>query len=160
MRANDDPLNVRMRRANEADCMDLFRWRNDPIMRRNSISGDAEVSLEDHKRWFAKKMKDPRSKLYIGIAGDRKVGMVRFDAGEDCAVISVSVDPAYRGMGLGSKMVGLTSAGALREFGKPIVARIKSDNMASIRIFAKNGYNIKDSANGVTCMCFDGKSHE
>ncbi|MDP3789218.1 MAG: GNAT family N-acetyltransferase [Candidatus Omnitrophota bacterium] len=147
---------IKMRRADKSDCIDLFKWRNDPETRKNSVNGTDEVPLEDHIKWFKSKLKDPKTRLYIGISGKNKVGLMRFDIGGDIIKVGTNVNPAFRGMGVGSRIMDLTTGRIYREFKKLIVAEIRNDNIASIKMCAKNGYAIERKAKGITYMYFNG----
>lgn len=147
---------IKMRIVNEADCMDLFNWRNDPVTRKNSVSNTDAVPLEDHKKWFAVKLKDPHSRIYIGVAEKNKVGMMRFDVEDDHIVVTTHVNPLYRGIGVGTKIMALTTRDAYEKFKKPIIAKIRNDNVASIKMCAKNGYIIKEKTKDTTYMQFSG----
>ena len=147
---------IKMRRVNRSDCMDLFKWRNDPQTRKNSVTDTNEVPLKDHMKWFKSKLKDPNTRLYIWTSGRNKVGLMRFDIGKDIIKVGTNVNPAFRGMGAGSRIMGLTTGKIYREFKKNIVAEIRNDNIASIKMCAKNGYVIKRKARGITYMYFNG----
>lgn len=147
---------IKMRKANKSDCMDLFKWRNDPETRKNSVNGTDEVSLEDHIKWFKSRLKDPKTRLYIGISGKNKIGLMRFDIGEGIIKVGTSVNPAFRGMGAGSRIMGLTTGKIYREFERPIVAEIRDANIASIKMCRKNGYVIEKNTKGITYMYFNG----
>jgi len=157
MKPREDFLSsIKMRSANKSDCMDLFKWRNDPETRKNSVKGADEVPLEDHIKWFKSRLRDPNTRLYIGVSGKNKIGLMRFDIGEDIIKVGTNVNPAFRGMGAGSRIMGLTTGKIYREFKKPIVAEIRDDNIASIKMCAKNGYVIERKIKGITYMYFNG----
>ena len=153
-RKSDFLSSIRMRLVNQSDCMDLFRWRNDPDTRKNSVLGADAVPIEDHKKWFASKLKNPSSRLYIGVSGKNKVGLMRFEIEKDNVIVTTNVNPAYRGMGVGTKIMNLTTVKVYKEFRKPIIAKIKNDNIASIKMCANNGYIVKKKTKEITYMCF------
>lgn len=157
MKRDDFLSSIKMRKVNRSDCMDLFNWRNDPDTRKNSVLSTDAVPLEDHKKWFASKIKDPSSRLYIGISGKDKVGLMRFDVEGDHVVVTTNINPAYRGMGIGTRIMGLTTGKTYEEFRKPIIAKIKNDNIASIKMCANNGYIITKRTKDITYMCFKQK---
>src|SRR5208282_1943560 len=72
----DRELSLRLVR--ESDCRLLFAWADDPVARAASFHS-AAISWENHSRWFAERLQDPQSVIYIGEnAADEPVGLVRF----------------------------------------------------------------------------------
>ena len=124
-----------------SDMGDLLKWRNHPVIRENSFSTNA-ISLNEHERWFKKKIKDPSSKIYIACCGDGKIGMIRFDDHGDVIKVNVMLNPDFLNKGLGSKVIKLGVEKLISEIklDKPIVAEIKNDNIASIKAFQKVGF--------------------
>ena len=70
------------------------------------------------------------------------VGLIRFEAiGDDTAVVSVTVDPARRGLGLGAVLIELGVSEMFRNTTTAqIHALIKSDNKRSRKAFEKAGF--------------------
>ncbi len=101
------------------------------------------VPLEDHVRWFEGVLANPRRHLLIGEAGGIRYGTVRFDEIDDTAEISITVNPEFRGQGIGGKLLNAAAQWAKEELhlGR-IIAQIKQDNPASLAIFNKAGYEI------------------
>lgn len=124
-----------------SDIGDLFEWRNHPVIRENSF-GTNVISLNEHERWFKKKIKDPGSKIYIACCGDGKIGMIRFDDHGDVIKVNVMLNPDFLNKGFGSKIIklGIEKLTSEIKLDKHIVAEIKNDNMASIRAFQKVGF--------------------
>ncbi len=147
-----------IRKANRSDCLDIFRWRNDRVMRGNSILGPRKVTLSEHKRWFNEKLKDPSAIMYMAISRNRKVGFLRFNVQEDSVEISINVNPDFRGVGIGRKIITLSSEKVFKKIAIPIIARIKNNNVASKIAFKRCGYKHKNRDNKVTTLCFDPKS--
>lgn len=151
---------IRIRPADESDCMDIFRWRNDPETRNNSVLSTARVPLDTHKRWFAEKLRSSSSMIWIGVRGGRKVGLMRFDVEPKRVIVTVNVNPKYRGRGIGTKLVGITTDRVFRSVRKPILAKIRSHNLASIRVFGCNGYMISKRTGKITYMRYAGSRAE
>ena len=61
---------------------------------------------------------------------------------------SVNLNPLFFGRGLGRKIIALGSEKFFQEAGegKPIVAEIKRDNIASQKAFTKAGYELIEEA--------------
>lgn len=149
---------VAMRGARQDDSPDLFEWRNDPHTRSVSLS-TAEVSWEDHERWFETTLANQHRHIYIGelvndIAETVAVGMVRFDCNENdsTAEVSINLNPNMRGQGLGYSTL---SSGIASFWGDApevlsITARIRDTNAASIAIFQKAGFTLAGASDGVS----------
>lgn len=148
--------NIKMRRANNRDCLDIFKWRNDPETRKNSILNTKKISPEEHMRWFGSKVKDPNTRLYMAVSGNSKVGLMRFHIDKNSVLVGVNVNPLFRGMGIGTKIIGLATSRVFREIKRPIIAEVKNRNTASRKAFAKNGYVVKRKTKKITYMCFEG----
>lgn len=138
---NDD---LKLRHIRSDDEEDLFLWRNDPEVRKNSFSTGV-VTSEEHALWFAKKNKDPNVVMYLAHAGKNKIGVIRFEDKGNEIVVNVMLNPNFVGMGFGSKLIKLGTeifVGEKRP-DRPIVAEVKKDNVASLKAFEKAGYSEK-----------------
>lgn len=135
---------IKIRVATENDCHDLWSWRNHPDVRRWCFTS-SEIPYEEHKKWFARKIKDVNSIIYI--AEDEKgekLGQIRFDMDKTSAYININLNPRYFGKKLGHRMIKLATESFLKRAGKirEVVAEIIEDNLASIRAFQKADYLI------------------
>src|SRR5262249_53612531 len=80
MHLRNQPL--RLRRARAADLELLWRWANDPDVRRASLSV-RPISWDEHVRWFEQKQREPGCSMYLGRdTDDEPVGQVRVDRTE------------------------------------------------------------------------------
>ena len=80
-----------LRRATTQDIKLLFKWANDSETRKNSFNTNP-ISWEEHQAWFARKIADDKSEIYIFMDFFVPVGMVRLDfEDEHTAVISYSI---------------------------------------------------------------------
>jgi ribosomal protein S18 acetylase RimI-like enzyme len=131
-----------LRNATEADALDVWAWRQDPLTRAMSRSAEA-VELASHMAWFAKALADPARMLLIGEADGEKVGMVRFDRGE-VTEVSINVNPQHRGRGLGFTLL----SEALNRVEGDVWAEVKDENLASRRLFERAGFELHDAAGG------------
>lgn len=133
---------MKLRPADLGDAATLLGWRNDPTTRSMSLE-QGEVSLENHESWLAAKLADPRCEIWIGTVDERPVGQVRFDLVEQrVAIVSISVDAAARGTGLGIEI--LTSALAETALEPSTVrALVRPENTASLRLFERCGFTTK-----------------
>jgi RimJ/RimL family protein N-acetyltransferase len=123
--------------ANINDMLTLFEWVNDHEVRQNSLNSDI-IKLEDHQKWFNKKIIDDNCKIYIFLNRfNDSIGQVRIERVKDEWVIDYSVDKNYRQLGLGNSFL----KNILEEnIGKTFKAFVKSENIASIKVFRNIGF--------------------
>jgi RimJ/RimL family protein N-acetyltransferase len=132
---------LRLRLVRESDRQLLFEWAHDPVARAASFHRNA-ISREDHDRWFAERLADPKSVIYIGEkAAGEPVGIVRFQINGESAVLSVNVAPEFRRQGWGRELIALSThslvrAGSVRR----VDAFVKPENQASARLFEASGF--------------------
>jgi len=132
---------LRLRAAYEDDCRLLFDWANDPVTRAASFHS-APISWDEHTKWYAQRLRDPQSVLYVGETdAQAPVGQVRFQRQGESATLSVSVAPEFRGAGWGAALISFSIRALIRAHPvSRIDAQIKPENEASIRLFRKSGF--------------------
>ena len=132
---------IYIRRAGPDDATDVLTWRNAPSVRAVSLETGV-IEREAHVRWYKKLLLDENRLLFIGMSGDDKAGMVRFDCGlENDWTVSVAVAPDFQGQGLGAKLLGL-GVGFLRN-ARPVRfvdAQVKAGNTPSEKMFRSSGF--------------------
>jgi L-amino acid N-acyltransferase YncA len=138
------PLIVRT--AQPEDVMNVFRWRNDPLVR--SMSRDTKpISEQIHKEWYSRAIDDPRRLLLIGVRGGQKIGMVRFDQRQTSSwEVSIMVAPEARGQGMGRHLLRM-SLERLRALYAPtcLLASIRLKNQPSLMVFHALGFRQQSS---------------
>lgn len=131
---------IKLRRAEAIDSGDLFTWINDPETRQASFNS-AAISLEQHQDWFDRSMKDP-NRLILIAANEKgeSIGAVRIDKLNPCVVeFDINMAPIMRGKGYGSALISAVCT--RNDFSIQLfLARIKNDNLASIKAFKKAGF--------------------
>lgn len=132
------------------DCADIWSWRNDEFTRRMSHEIDPIPWLE-HCQWFERAMKDDSRVLLLALIGEDKVGVGRFDViRQGYAMVSINLNPDFRGRGLGRAALRSFCELALRELGLDrIEAEVKSENAASRRCFEASGFVLESESDGV-----------
>jgi RimJ/RimL family protein N-acetyltransferase len=130
-----------LRLVRESDRRLLFEWADDPVARAASFHS-AAISWEDHARWFAERLQDRQSVIYIGEnTSDEAVGLVRFQIKGENAVLSVNVAPEFRGQGWGRELIAFSINSLVRERSvRRVDAFVKPDNRASVRLFEASGF--------------------
>jgi len=163
-----------IRRVEQRDCKTLWQWRNHISTRQMSLNTN-EVLYEEHKRWFASVLRNPAKLILMGELAESKahktienaekrVAMLRLDFSQsiscehyDHALVSINVNPEYRGQSLGKPFLQQTLMW-LQSNGHNlsihisnrlhIVAQIKSDNVASIKLFESLNFVIDEHQSG------------
>ena len=131
---------MKLRKAIFDDWKILLDWRNDPITRENSFE-TGEVSEQTHKLWFNDSLLNPYREIYILEDYNAPVGSIRSDnVSTNQYILSWSIAPNQRGNGYGTKILELFLQDKTGDF----IAEIKPENIASIKMVQKNGFNQLD----------------
>ena len=132
---------IKIRSANITDCEDLYTWRSDHLSRSMSFTNTIP-SLEEHRSWFKSSLIDVNCKLYIGEVSSSKVGICRFDFNKTNSYgeVSIIISPRYRGRGFGKKFLSSSIERYLKYNEHNLLAKIKSENIASLNIFKSVGF--------------------
>ena len=130
---------IHLRPANKEDIIIYYNWANDPAVRQNAVN-TSTISWETHQTWFARKLRDVNSRLFVLEADSLPVGQIRFDRVGDEACIDYSIDSIVRGRGWGSRLVALGAN--LRQQIEPVRLRaeVKAGNEASSAVFLRAGF--------------------
>lgn len=134
--------NLHLRHALMEDCNLLYEWANDQVVRDNSFHQN-KILYKEHAVWFQNKLLSAVSRIYICYHDDIPVGQIRIDIIEDgMAEVSYSVDKKYRLQGYGKSMLILLEDKIKSDFPQvtELIAKVKSDNIASQVIFSDIGY--------------------
>jgi RimJ/RimL family protein N-acetyltransferase len=131
---------MKLRKATFNDWKILLDWRNDSLTRENSFNQD-EVSEQTHKLWFSDSLLNPYREIYILTDDIIPVGSIRSDnILTNQYILSWSIAPDQRGKGYGTKILEIYLQGRTGNF----IAEIKPENIASIKMVQKNGFNQLD----------------
>lgn len=128
--------------AGPGDEQDLLELSNEPSVRAMSFSS-RPIQPDEHHAWLSRTLDDGAILLLVARDGQRLVGQVRFDAEDDRATISISLAPAYRGLGLAGVMLD-RAIDVLRVLHPEVAfltAHVKPDNLASQRLFERAGFD-------------------
>ena len=137
---------VFLRKAEKDDMDLLFRWANDPVVRSNSFNTDL-IPYENHVKWFNKIMEDPSVLQFILMDDDIPVGQIRLNIEDNEAEIGYSIGSEFRGKGYGHKILQLIAEEITSEHPQitTLIAKVKTDNIASNKLFKSEGYEMKYS---------------
>lgn len=126
-----------VRPATTDDAQIMFDWRDDPATRAVSRTSGA-LEWDGHLAWLDHVLADPARQLFVGTIGGRPVGVIRFDfSSEDRAEVSLYLDPALHGLGLGPHLL---LAGEAAAHPRTVDATVLESNRASQRLFEICGY--------------------
>lgn len=138
---------VAVRPATLDDAGLMHRWRNDSATRRVSRTSQ-DIGWDDHLAWTGRVLADRERHLMIGKVGDRPIGVIRFDRLDaHRAEVSLYLDPALHGLGLGRAML-LAGERAAAE-GLDILAEVLEGNHGSARLFESTGYRRADASHWI-----------
>jgi UDP-2,4-diacetamido-2,4,6-trideoxy-beta-L-altropyranose hydrolase len=132
-----------LRHLKESDGQLLWKWANDPDVRAASFLSNP-VEWDYHIQWFQSKLTDNLCQFYIAINDTgNSIGQVRYDIDDREAVISISLDSAFRGKGYGTEVIRKSSQKLFSSSNvEKIHAYVKPDNMASVKAFMKAGFKL------------------
>jgi UDP-2,4-diacetamido-2,4,6-trideoxy-beta-L-altropyranose hydrolase len=135
----DSGLRLRLAAADDAER--VFAWRNAEQTRRFAHD-PRPLEFEHHLRWFRAAIEDRNRLMLIGETDRGPVGVLRYDLHDAAATVSIYLDPALHGQGLGPALLlaGESWLGRSHPGARRILARIQAGNDASSRAFAKAGF--------------------
>ncbi len=127
---------VTLRKAERRDEGRVWVYNDEPSVRRVSLSRDS-IPWEAHKEWFAERLADPTTSLFIVECGGESVGTVRIERRGEEDQISIALTPSARGRGIGVAAI----AEAARQHAGWLVALVRPDNTESARAFERAGFS-------------------
>lgn len=151
---------MEVRRATTADAARLLAWANDPDTRAASFRS-SPISPEEHAAWLTRTLTMPTRRLLVGMLGDEPIGQVRLDViapGE--AEVGIAIAPDRRGQGLGAGLLAAAVATGRRDPALAVerfIARVRIENQASIRLFERAGFVLRETGTcqGAPCLIFE-----
>jgi len=139
-------MTVRLREAGAADGALLFEWVNSADSLANKERTEAPIPRAEHECWFAKRLSDPATTIWIVEADGQPVGHVRLQCNAGVAEVDIYIATERRGQGHARAAL----RAAIRDFrrsepGRPVVARVLADNTASRALFESLGFAVADA---------------
>jgi UDP-2,4-diacetamido-2,4,6-trideoxy-beta-L-altropyranose hydrolase len=132
---------VRLRPVSLRDSELLWKWANDPELRKQSFTQEA-IDWSIHEQWLKSSLEDRDTVIRIA-ENDRSdsVGVVRFTLQQRKAVISISLAQEFRGTGLAPAVLKcaldeLTQTRSIQD----VSAFVKPENLPSVRLFENAGF--------------------
>jgi UDP-2,4-diacetamido-2,4,6-trideoxy-beta-L-altropyranose hydrolase len=134
---------LNLRPAAQDDAPAVFTWRNAELTRRH-FRDPSPLSLESHVAWWRRCLDSPLRRLLVGRCGSVEVGVLRLDldATGTQAEVSLYLDPALHGLGLGSALLEAAKGWVLGNEPaiKRLVAEVLPGNEASRAAFRSAGF--------------------
>ena len=127
------------RKASLADSHLLFRWRNDPDVRRASFRTNT-IQLNEHVKWLIPTLNNPAVTIYILEQKFTPVGMFRLDRKGVTATVDISVDTKFRGRGIGKIIISKLILTGKNIGIKKLIAEVKENNIPSKKLFLASGF--------------------
>ena len=125
-------------------------WANDPVVRQSSLQTSV-ITPAIHDEWFQARLVSCNSLMKVLTDDDGlPLGQIRFDRSsetETTALISFSLDRNARGCGLAFQLLSLGLVELHDEWPHTnrLLAYVKSNNLASARVFLRSGFDELDS---------------
>ena len=130
---------IRLRPASDEDIVGYYNWANDPAVRKHAVNTSA-ISWATHQAWFASKLHDVNSQLFVLEAAGLPVGQIRFDKEGGEAHVDYSLDPIVRGRGWGLRLLALGIDRVRQIEPVKLRAEVKAGNEVSAAVFLRNGF--------------------
>ena len=129
-----------MRPFEKSDSSHLLEWRNHPNVRMFSRSTEL-IEPAEHEKWFEERLRNIQNlgQIYFFGHQTKRLGMVRLDLlPNNSAEISILVNPASHGLGIGKAILAMVISEAFEVLQlTKLVAVIHHDNIASGRLFER-----------------------
>jgi len=134
-------MSLALRPAAAADAGRLLDWVNRPDSLAAKLATSGVIDPAAHRAWLSGRLARPDCMIWI-IERDRAaVGQVRIERKGADFEIDVYLEPAERRRSVASEAVGAALAAHAARFpGVAVLARVKPDNLASQRLFARLGF--------------------
>ncbi|MDP3741947.1 MAG: GNAT family N-acetyltransferase [Candidatus Micrarchaeota archaeon] len=129
-----------LRKLTKDDLALVYAWRNDPLIRRFMFNSK-KISKAEHMRYWQKRLR--KGNCYVISTSSRPFGFAKFDKFAEGYDIGIYIDPTEQGKGYGALALKALKKIAISSGFKPLFARIKLNNLASQKIFKKNGFKAK-----------------
>ncbi len=138
-----------------ADANTLFDWVNSLDSRAVSLQSTEPVPWQHHMSWLNERLEDPDTAMWIAEENNSPLGQVRLQCGEHGLEVSIFVATNARQRGLGRYMLKQARDRAAERWpNRALVARVKPDNGASLRLFESAGYVVRENkSDHVVLVC-------
>lgn len=137
------PNDILIRLAKNHDVKNIFNWRNDSLTRQMSHSKE-NIDWISHNKWFNKSLKSKNKLILIACSQnfEKNLAVVRFDMNEKFALVSINLNPCFRGKNLSKKILHKSISFFSQKLCniKILHAEISDLNLKSKKIFESEGF--------------------
>ena len=140
-------VSVTLRKVMRKDIWLIYRWRNDPRVRRMMFSSKP-IGKEVHWAFWGKRLSSGKGLSFIAMAGKKPSGLLRLDKKARYHEVDILVAPSMQGRGIGTAALSRLAIKAKACGIKKLGARIKSGNVASMNVFEQNDFRRIGKGNG------------
>jgi RimJ/RimL family protein N-acetyltransferase len=132
---------VQMRPATLQDAALLFEWVNSPSSLAGKIRTAGPVPWDSHIRWLTDRVEHGVARIWIAMVGEVIVGQLRLEPRDENVEIDIFVLPEHRRRGVARQMVSWGGRQSRLLWPEcAMMARVRSDNIGSRRLFAAAGF--------------------
>ena len=148
-------------KAIEDDIVGIYNLLHREFVKKYSLNSEKE-ELEKHKKWYEFWLKSPYYLIYVikDLKG-KVVGQIRYEIDGEISIISIYLDKANRGKGLGKTFVerSIEELKTEKEDVELIVAYILEENDISKKMFLNFGFlfSEKKNYNGIEHLIYTKK---
>ena len=138
---------ITARPAEPNDAKLLFRWVNSDESLANKRLTSKPITWEDHQRWFARKLKSDGVCMFVVNRDRAAIGQVRFELVGSTYIVDIFLAPEARNRRIAGEALELCISQLPKTQHKAVSLRadVKSSNVASMRLFAKQGFTRIDT---------------
>ena len=138
-------VDIQLRDAEFSDAELLLSWRNHISTRQASLT-TAEIDLASHLTWLKASLAMPEQRrIWIAELSGEAVGSCRADKKANRWELSWTVAPTARGRGVAQAMLQALFV----VFDQSFTAQVKTDNIASIKVAERSGFQCVGDIDGV-----------
>ena len=132
---------LKIRLATENDVNLIYHWRNDPSTRKYFFD-DSEIEKSNHEKWYLESLVIPSRHILIAEYIECPVGVVRFDVKGNIAEVDIYTSPGSRQQGAGTIVLEAAINWVKKNLKnvEKVVAKVKPQNVPSLRVFEKNNF--------------------
>lgn len=138
-------MRVILRKTMAQDIPMIYRWRNDPRIRK-WLFASKKIPWKEHVQFWKKRLRQRGRYSYIVQVNDRDCGATRLDPNRNKPgwfEIDIYLDPDIHGKGIGSAVLKELQRIAGKKRMQGLTAAVKPENTRSQRIFEKNGFRLR-----------------
>lgn len=148
---------MKLRPAAIADRDLLYDWVNRPDSLNSKLRTSGPIDRATHGAWLHARLSDPDTRISIVMETNEPIGQVRLQRGDCGYEVDIYIAACARGRGVGRRALQAhVEATAAWRSDAPLIARVRSDNLASRRLFSAMGFHIHEQFDDHVVYRYDG----